>query len=132
MPEASRSTMLPSRTMMVRPKLGALVESSGPPNHWLGSGVPWSRGGDRGVAHNRVDRMVVRQWLVERDAGAERLDGLIARMGKGRRRLKADPRSPIAKREVGRMAELERCGQVEASSRSDHILVGDAPRPVPA
>ena len=65
-----------------------------------------ARGRDRGVTHHRVDRVVVGQRAVERDAGAERLDGLVARVGKGRRRLKADPRSAIAEGEVGRMVEL--------------------------
>ena len=62
--------------------------------------------------------MVVGQWAVERDAGAERLDGLVARMGKSRRRLEADSRSPIAEGEVGRMVELQRRGQIEARART--------------
>ena len=44
------------------------------------------------------------------------------RVGKGRRRLEADPRSPDAEGEVGRMVELQRGGQVEARSSSYHIL----------
>jgi hypothetical protein len=84
-----------------------------------------ARGRDRGVAHNRVDRVAVGQGAVERDAGAERLDGLVAGVGKGRRRLEADPRSPIAEGKVGRMVELERGGQVEARARRYHPLVAN-------
>ena len=76
-----------------------------------------ARGRDRGVTHNRVDRVVPGQGAVERDAGAERLDGLVARVGKGRRRLEADPRSPNAEGDVGRMVELQRGGQVEARAQ---------------
>src|ERR1019366_9168939 len=81
-----------------------------------------ARGRDPGVTHNRVDRVIVGQGAVERDAGAERLDGLVARVGKGRRRLEADPRSSNAEGEVGRMVELQRGGQVEARSLSYHKL----------
>src|ERR1019366_2630159 len=75
-----------------------------------------------GVTHNRVDGVALGQGAVERDAGAERLDGLVARVGKGRRRLEADPRSPNAEGHVGRMVELQRGGQVEARSLSYHPL----------
>src|ERR1019366_4653619 len=77
---------------------------------------------DLGVTHNGVDRVVLRQGAVERDAGAERLDGLVARVGKGRLRLEADPRSASAEGEVGRMVELQRGGQVEARSLRYHKL----------
>ena len=72
--------------------------------------------------------MALGQWAVERDAGAERLDRLVARVGKGRRRLEADPRSSIAEGKVGRVVELERSSQVEASTRSDHRLSVDVRR----
>ena len=72
-----------------------------------------ARGRDRGVAHDRVDRVVLRQRAVERDAGAERQDGLVARVGNGRRRLEADARSASAEGHVGRMVELQRAA-VEA------------------
>ena len=66
--------------------------------------------------------MVFGQRAVERDAGAKRLDRLVARVSKGRRRLEADSRSAIAEGKVGRMVELQRRGQVEACARSYHLL----------
>ena len=105
-PAASRSTMLPALAEggTAEPLVGrrrSLV----------------ARGRDRGVTHHRVDLVVAGQRAVERDAGAERLDGLVAGVGKGRRRLEADSRSPDAEGEVGRMVELQRSGQFEARAR---------------
>jgi hypothetical protein len=62
-------------------------------------------GRNLGVMHNRVDRVVFDQWAVEHDTGAERLNGFVARVGEGCRRLKADSGSPVAEREVRSMVE---------------------------
>src|SRR5262249_14593035 len=62
------------------------------------------------------------EGAVERDASAERLNGLIARVRKACLRPEADTRSPRAEGEVRRMVELQRGGQVEASSLSYHKL----------
>ena len=98
--------MLPSSTVSVRPNCGDFVVNSGPPNHWLGAGDALvSRCLDCGIAYGRVDRVVVGQWSVERYACPKRLDWLVARMGKGSRRLEADSCSAIAERQVGRMIE---------------------------
>ena len=43
-------------------------------------------------------------------------------MGKGRRRLEADPRSSIAEGEIGSMVELERGGQVGSRPRNYYPL----------
>src|SRR5438552_19200339 len=51
---------------------------------------------DDGVAHNRVDHVIPDQGFVESDAGAERLNGFIARVRKSRCRLEADSRSSNA------------------------------------
>ncbi len=105
-PAASRSTMLPA------------LGEGGAPEPLVGLRRPLvACGRDLFVTHNRVDLVVVGQGFVERDAGAERQDGLVARVGKGRRRLEADPRSPDAEGHVGRMVELQRFGQVEARAR---------------
>lgn len=59
------------------------------------------------VAHRRVDRVAVGQWIVERDSGAEGLDRLVAEMSKGRRGLEGDSCSAIAEWEVGCVVELQ-------------------------
>ena len=61
--------------------------------------------------------MLLRQGAVERDARAERLDGLVAQVGKSRIRREADPCSLSAEGQVRRMAESQRSGQVEARAR---------------
>ena len=80
-----------------------------------------ARGRNRGVTHgstdNCVNRVLFDQWSIQRDASAERLDGLVARMGKGRRRREGNPRSLVIEGEVGRMVELQRGGEVEARAR---------------
>ena len=58
------------------------------------------------------------------DAGAERQEGLIARMGKGRGRLETDAGAPDAEGEVIRMIELQRRVQFDthaaaATARAD-------------
>ena len=52
--------------------------------------------------------------------GAKRLDWLVACMGKGSRRLKADSRPAIAEREIGRMMEPQGSCQIQARARRDH------------
>jgi hypothetical protein len=63
--------------------------------------------GDRGVTDTCVDCVAVGQRAVEYDAGAKRLDRLVARMGEGRRWLEGDARSTIAEGEVCCIVELE-------------------------
>ena len=84
-----------------------------------------ARGRHRSVAHHRIDRVTFGQRARQRYAGAERLNRLITRVGKGCRRLKADPRSPIAERKVGRMVELERSGEAEACAKVHHCFIAD-------
>ena len=80
--------------------------NSGPPNHWLGAGVPWYPAVLTAASRTTVvDPVAVSQWSVECDTGAKRLDWLVARMGKGSRRLEADSCPAIAEREIGRMIE---------------------------
>ena len=69
-------------------------------------GLRWSlvtRGFDGGIQYHRVDRVAVSQRPIEGYAGAEGLDGLVARVGKSSGRLKADSRPAIAEREIGCM-----------------------------
>src|ERR1051325_7930655 len=81
-------------------------------------------GGDDGIAHSRVNVMILAKRSVERDAGAERLHRLIARMRESRRRLKTDPRSLDGEGEVGRMVELQRGGKVQARAVRDDPFAG--------
>ena len=66
------------------------------------------------VHHGRVVRVVFGQRAVERDAGAERLDRVVAECAKRRRRREADPRSHIGHVNARHVVELERRSQVEA------------------
>ena len=98
--------MLPSSTVMLVTELkglGGQFRSSKPLVGRRRALVPRSLDGC--IAYNLVDPVVVIQWPVECYAGAEGLDGLVARMGKGSRRLKADSCPAIAEREIGRMIE---------------------------
>ena len=105
--------------------LPALGERAGPPNHWLGVGRPLiARGRDCGVTHYRVDGVVIGQRAIDRDAGAERLHGLVADMGEDGRRRKTDSGSAIAEGKVGGVGEPERGGQVEASAWSYYRIAG--------
>ena len=61
---------------------------------------------------------------------AKRLDWLVARMGKGSRRLEADSCSAIAEREIGRMIEPQGSCQIQARARryhpfTDHMRFGE-------
>ena len=47
------------------------------------------------VTHNHIDRVVFGEGLVERDAGAERQEGFVARVWVFRRRLEADSGSSV-------------------------------------
>ena len=104
--------------------LPAVTENAGPPNHWFGCRRTLiARSRDARVAHHRVDRVIVRQRTIERDAGAERLDGLVARVRKRRRRRETDSGPAIAERHVGRVVELQLLRDREArpvrASRAD-------------
>src|SRR5262249_13613018 len=57
-----------------------------------------ARCGHAGVPHDGVNRVVLGQRAIERDAGAERLNGLVARVHEPRLRLEADSRSAHAER----------------------------------
>ena len=82
-------------------------------------------GSDGGIADRRVDGLRLGQRLVERDAAAERLDGLVAGVGKGGCRREADAGAAIAEGQIGGVVELERRGQVQARAGRDDPLVGD-------
>ena len=66
----------------------------------------------RGLPRGVVDLVIAGQRVVQSDSCAKRLDRFVAGMRKGRCRLEADPRSPNAEGDVGRMVELQRFGQV--------------------
>ena len=82
-----------------------------------------ARAGDGRVTYDRIDCVAVIQRMIESDAGAERLDGLVAGVSERGRRLEGDPGSAIAEGEVGGMAEAQRGGEVETSAENDRSLV---------
>src|SRR5258708_18830686 len=69
---------------------------------------------DGRITYNRVDPVVVCQWCVECDPGAKRLDWLVARMGKGGRRLEGDSCPAIAEWEIGPVMESQWSGQIQS------------------
>ena len=77
---------------------------------------------DGGIMHHCVDRVLLCERTVERDTGAQRLDRLVARVGKGGRRLEGDSRSSIAEGQVFCMVEFERGAQLQTGPRNDHSL----------
>ncbi len=66
--------------------------------------------------YHSIDRVVVGQGAVERDAGAERLDRLVAGVREGGGRLEPDSGSLDAEGNVGCMVEFQRGGQIEAGA----------------
>src|ERR1700759_4085361 len=89
-----------------------------------------SRSLDGGIPDNAVDPVIVSQWSVECDAGAKRLDRLLARVSKVGRRLEADACPAIAEREIGRMMELEGSCEIQACAGryhpfTDHMRFGE-------
>src|SRR4029079_1566083 len=65
-----------------------------------------TRGRDLVITHHCIDLMIVSQRAIERDAGSQRQERLIPRVGMNRRRLKADACSPGAEGEIARVVEF--------------------------
>src|SRR6185437_3482929 len=78
--------------------------------------------GHPGVTHNGADAVTLGEWPVERNAGTERLDGFVARVGKRGRWLESNSSSSITEGKIRRVLELQRGLEVDAGAWNNHTL----------